>query len=56
MPRLSSVEKERAVKMLQGIVRPTEIAKRFHVAHLTIFRLDQRLEDTGTPRDHPRSG
>ena len=56
MPRLTSVERERAVGMLQSGLRPTDIARRLNVSHTTITRLRQRLQETGTTRDRPRSG
>lgn len=56
MPRLTSVERERAMGMLQCGRRPAEVARHFNVSHTTILRLRQRCQETGVTRDRPRSG
>ncbi|XP_067664193.1 uncharacterized protein [Haliotis asinina] len=56
MPRLSAEEQERAVGMLQTGSTDGEVAAAFGCHRLTILRLRQRLLNTGTTSDRPRSG
>ena len=55
MPRLSSVDKERTIKMLYSELRPAEVLERFHVHKSTILHLIQLVKDTEATKDHPRS-
>ena len=56
MPRLSAEERERVVGMLQTGCTYWEVAAAFGCHRITILRLRQRLQNTGTTRDRPRSG
>lgn len=56
MPRLSAVERERALGMLTGGMSHREIARHFQCHHTTIMRLQQRFQQTGVSVDRPRPG
>lgn len=56
MPRLSQNERERAVGMVQAGMRYVDVANQFGCSKLTITRLMNRLRQTGTTHDRPRSG
>ena len=56
MPRLTIVQRERAVGMLQAGTRAGRVAQRFGVHPATISRLRSRLEATGSTDDRPRPG
>ena len=56
MPRLTSVDRERAIGMLQSNTPPAEVARHFRVSHTTILRLRERFQMTGATADRPRSG
>ena len=56
MPRLSKIERERAIGMLQAGCTLTAVATRFNVAVSTIHRLRRRVNETGVTDDHPRPG
>ena len=54
MPRLSKVERERAVGMLQGGSKQTDVTRRLGVHRTTIARLRSRFKTTGSTDDRPR--
>lgn len=56
MPRLSQIQRERAIGLLQAGQLSADVARRFRVHITTIRRLRQRLQDTGTTADRRRSG
>ena len=56
MPRLSSVDRERAIGMLNSNVPSADVARHFGVSPATITRLRDRLQQTGATADRPRSG
>ena len=56
MPRLSQVERERAVRMAQQGATNAAIARTFGCTKATVGRLMQRLRRTGSTADRPRSG
>ena len=56
MPRLSKIELERAIGMLQAGCALTAVATRFNVAVSTIHRFRRRVNETGVTDDHPRPG
>lgn len=56
MGRLTMVERERAVGMLQAGMNCATIARQMAVSKSTLTRLAQRLQTTGHIRDRPRSG
>ncbi|GFS22619.1 transposable element Tc1 transposase [Elysia marginata] len=56
MPRLSEVDRHRALRLLQAGLPISEVSLRMNVNRKTIFRLRQRLHVTDTVRDRPRSG
>ncbi|GFS00617.1 CAMK family protein kinase [Elysia marginata] len=56
MPRLSEVDRHRALGLLQAGLTISEVSLRMNVNRTTIFRLRQRLHKTKTVSDRPRSG
>ena len=56
MPRLSTTERERAIGMLQGRISVAEVARRLNCTRSTIYSLRNRLQQTGSTSDRPRSG
>ncbi|GFR94805.1 transposable element Tcb1 transposase [Elysia marginata] len=56
MPRLSEVDRHRALGLLQAGLPITEVSLRMNVNRTTIFRLRQRLHKTDTVSDRSRSG
>ena len=56
MPRLSTTERERAIGMLQGRSSVAEVARRLNCTRNTVYRLRDRLQQTGSTSDRPRSG
>ncbi|GFR97705.1 transposable element Tcb1 transposase [Elysia marginata] len=56
MPRLSEVNRHRALGLLQAGLPTSEISLRMNVNRTTIFRLRQRLHEMDTVSDQPRSG
>ena len=56
MPRLSDIERQRAIGMLQAGMRPSHVAQHFNVSPSTIGDLRLRLAQTGTVADRPRTG
>ena len=56
MPRLSQVEREQAIGMLEAGKAVRLVARRFHCTLRTINRLRDRYAETGTTNDRPRSG
>ncbi|GFS23973.1 transposable element Tc1 transposase [Elysia marginata] len=56
MPRLSEVDRPQALGLLQADLPISEVSLRMNVNRTTIFRLRQRLHQTDTKSDRPRSG
>ena len=56
MPRLSKVDRECAIGMLQGGLKQTDVARRLGVHRTTIARLLSRFNTTGSTGDRPRPG
>lgn len=56
MPRLTAIERERAVGMVQQGATHADVARRFGCARNTVTRLIGRLHRTGGTMDMPRSG
>lgn len=56
MPRLTAVERERAVGMLQIGTKVAEVAQLFGCTKATVHRLRNRFNQTGQTSDRPRSG
>ncbi|GFR79038.1 transposable element Tcb2 transposase [Elysia marginata] len=56
MPRLSEVDRHRALELLQADLPISEVSLRMNINRTTIFRLTQRLHETDTVSDRPRSG
>lgn len=56
MPRLNNDQRNRALGMLDAGSSVREVARAFHVHHTTVYRLTQRVRDTGAVGDHPRPG
>ncbi|GFS02431.1 transposable element Tc1 transposase [Elysia marginata] len=56
MPRLSEVDSHRALELLQAGFPISEVSLRMNVNRTAIFRLEQRLHETDTMSDRPRSG
>ncbi|GFS23946.1 transposable element Tc1 transposase [Elysia marginata] len=56
MQRLSEVDRHRALGLLQAGLPICEVSLRMNVNRTTIFRLRQRLHETDTVSDRPRSG
>ncbi|GFS11093.1 transposable element Tc1 transposase [Elysia marginata] len=56
MPRLSEVDRHRALGLLQAGHPISEVSLRMNVNRTTIIRLRQHLHKTDTVRDRPRSG
>lgn len=56
MPRLSNVQRERAVGMLQAGRSVIDIATAMGCSRRTVYDLRHRLQQSGTTADRPRSG
>ncbi|GFR76569.1 transposable element Tcb1 transposase [Elysia marginata] len=56
MSRLSEVDRRRALGLLQAGLPISEVSLRMNLQKTTIFRVRQRLHETGTVSDRPRSG
>ncbi len=56
MPRLSSLDRGRALGQLQAGVRRSVVAARFGVSQAAVCNLQIRYQDTGDVRNRPRSG
>ncbi|KAK7504477.1 hypothetical protein BaRGS_00004343 [Batillaria attramentaria] len=56
MPRLTAIERERAVGMVQQGASRAAVARMFKCARITVTRLMQRLRQTGSTTDRPRRG
>ncbi|GFR99149.1 transposable element Tcb1 transposase [Elysia marginata] len=56
MPHLSEVDRHRALGLLQAGLPISEVSLRMNINRTTIFRLRQRLYETNTVSDRPRSG
>ena len=56
MPRLTDEQRNQAIGMLESQVTVSEVARRFNTSRPTIYKLQTRVQVTGTVRDTPRSG
>lgn len=56
MPRLSNIQRERAIGMLNTGTSVTDVARVMGCSRRTIHDLRTRLQQTGTTADRPRSG
>ena len=56
MPRLSKVDRGRAIGMLESGLNQTDVARRLGVHRTTIARLWVRFNTTGSIDDRPRPG
>ena len=56
MPRLSKIERERAVGMLMLGTSQIDVGRRFGCSRATINRLWRRFQQTGSTADRPRPG
>ncbi|GFR71071.1 transposable element Tcb2 transposase [Elysia marginata] len=56
MPRVFVVDCHHAIGVLQAGLSISEVSLRMNVNRTTIFRLRQRLHETDTLSDRPRSG
>ena len=56
MPRLAEASRERAIGMLDAGWTLRNVARAFGCCERTIRRLRQRVADTGSTKDRPRSG
>ena len=56
MTKLTPVERERAIGMLQANVTPSVVAKQFRCYVRTIGRLTKRFQQTWITSDRPRPG
>ncbi|GFR61022.1 transposable element Tcb2 transposase [Elysia marginata] len=56
MPHLSEIDHHRSVGLLQAGLPISKVYLRMNVNRTTIFRLRQRLHETDTVSDRPRSG
>ncbi|GFR75350.1 transposable element Tc1 transposase [Elysia marginata] len=56
MPRLSEVDRPQALGLLQAGLPISKVSLRMNVNRTTIFRLRQRVHETDTVSDRPRSG
>ena len=56
MPRLSALERERALGMLTGGMSHRAVARPLNCHHTTITHLQQRFQQTGVSVDRPRPG
>ena len=56
MPRLSNVEKARAIGQIEAGTPQNEVAARFGVSPSTISRTLAKFRETGDVKDRPRSG
>ncbi|GFR81900.1 transposable element Tcb2 transposase [Elysia marginata] len=56
MLRLSEVDRHRAIGLLQAGLPISEVSLCMNVNRTTVFRLRQRLHETDTVSDWPRSG
>ena len=55
MPRLSLQERHEAIGMLRSM-NASDVARHFHVSHTTIYRLQERINVTGSAVDRRRTG
>ena len=56
MPRLTDIERQRSIGMLEAGLSCSEVARRMNCHQSTIIRLRQRLAQTGAVTDRPRRG
>ncbi|GFR90261.1 transposable element Tcb2 transposase [Elysia marginata] len=56
MPRLTEVDRPQALGLLQACLPISDVSLRMNANRTTIFRLRQRLHETDTVSDRPRSG
>ncbi len=56
MPRLTEAQRQQAIGLLSVGISKRQVAGRFGCTRATIYRLEQRYEETGRTRDRYRSG
>ncbi|GFR79184.1 transposable element Tcb2 transposase [Elysia marginata] len=56
MSRLSEVDRHRALGLLQAGLPISEVSLRMNLNRTTVYRVRQRLHETDTVSDRPRSG
>ena len=56
MPRLNEHSRHKAIGMLRAGASVRQVAGAFGVHYSTVYRLQQRLQVTGTVADRPRAG
>lgn len=56
MARLSQVQRERALGMLQANMSVSAVARTFGCTRATIYSLQRRVQQTGSTQDLPRAG
>ena len=56
MPRLRKDEREQAISMLRAGMTQLQVANHFNVSRMTITRLANRVRNTASTNDRPRSG
>ena len=56
MPRVPAYLRERALGMLQGVMRTADVARAINCNVRTVRCLRQRYRETERTVDHPRSG
>ena len=56
MPRMSNLDRARAIGLSEAGWTKRAIARRFGVTHVTILNLLRKFEETGDVKDRPKSG
>ena len=56
MPRMSNLDRARAVGLSEAGWTTRAIARRFGVSHVTIVKLLRKFQETGDVKDRPKSG
>ena len=56
MPRLSNLDRARAIGQLEAGVKQSVVAARFGVGQSTISKLKTKFRNTGDVKDRPKSG
>ena len=56
MPRLSLLDKARAIGQLEAGIHQNVVAQNYGISQSTVSRLRQEFRETGDVKDRPRSG